>query len=1204
MTATGGQHLTTTLPDSSKPLPSPGWNKPLPYSPGSSKPLPSPPVISVIDTTTQSQSRTLIDAAEKPLRRSPQGDSTRLEEWPVLSPETPTAPNILSKMTHSPNDVRFHASEKDEIERYPSVNRLPSSKLRPPQQNKSVNARRILPLASAGASSETTVVRKSGREEGSVIDKSGGDKGSTPKSVKPAKSVTVALDTSHPLTPGSAPKRIVSKAAVPHPRPTRTSALRASLSAQTQHKQGSAHTETSHNKTTNENSSPLENSKLLETSRPRADTTTSLQNHLATRASSSSSPFASIRHSATSRRPSVVYRTANKTFRRNMGRSRVSQDSGYLPKVDVSDFATPEEMFDAATKGSKQSSLKAESSKRSSLNATKRRSAIPISAFNTRTKYSITTGNQVDGDNAIGSVPPASKSKGKEPTYHTFDSKSTGNGKEQMDRPSGSSSKGKGKEPMYHSFDSKSTGKSKEHIDRPSGSVSNTKSKESMDRPLDSISSSKGKEPMYRSFQSKSKGKEPMYRSFDSDSTGAGKGKEPMYRSLGPSSKGKGKETMNRPFDSASESKGKELKHRPFNSDVKSKDKESVHRPFDIFEEPRVGTITKPLVNIAEKTSASGDAAKVQAQSRRFSSLSVFHKSKTVDELEPEEDYKTTFISRKNPTRGPRLKIYDSAEDWIMAPRGDPGVSEGEMSGGDEEETSDGSEGEKPTSVPGTDNPFRRPSFKQQLSVFARNAQHRATGRKASSRAATSLGNRQVARTDRSGHAGSRVRASTVGPGPLRVSRPLSDFIKDSKDVKADDPFFRNMSAETTDIPEPTKEVKDVGLLSDDTTPATANFAESSKLARTTTSISKRSVAEEAEWISPLSQPRNSLLHQSTCASPVSMLDETVLEVDEGCFQAGDVEGEGKEKVPIRSAPSGTARDVGRQSVVNEYENAAKNTPRSYPVRKSSKNALKDLVKSAEASGSGSSKDQDAPPSAKWPKDFRERQNQLGQASGFESKAFATPELGTKLPVPTAAKRESSASLSTKSQAAATKKGVLRKVRGLFPKRAANAVDPEPSNHGSKKDDAVAARVPDPPPTLTLRAPGPRAPGRPLLPPGLGLPTEAPPSQVLTPEKEESLAKRQAEGQYYLDLAQEKKGTPVGDAAFVVGTSMTGQVLLERDHYRELEVARAHSRDADQANNRALVAVWRAQVEGEKAVKEKAVLDRLLAKSEKQVKGE
>ena len=48
------------------------------------KPLPSPPVCQVL---TSVESRGLIDAIEKPLRRSPPGKPEYIEEWPVLSPE-------------------------------------------------------------------------------------------------------------------------------------------------------------------------------------------------------------------------------------------------------------------------------------------------------------------------------------------------------------------------------------------------------------------------------------------------------------------------------------------------------------------------------------------------------------------------------------------------------------------------------------------------------------------------------------------------------------------------------------------------------------------------------------------------------------------------------------------------------------------------------------------------------------------------------------------------------------------------------------------------------------------------------------------------------------------------------------------------------------------------------------------------------------
>lgn len=62
------------------------------------KPLPSPPTAQVTTVSPSKGSRSLIDASEKPLRRSPPGKPHQQEDWPVLFPEKPTTPGTLQQM--------------------------------------------------------------------------------------------------------------------------------------------------------------------------------------------------------------------------------------------------------------------------------------------------------------------------------------------------------------------------------------------------------------------------------------------------------------------------------------------------------------------------------------------------------------------------------------------------------------------------------------------------------------------------------------------------------------------------------------------------------------------------------------------------------------------------------------------------------------------------------------------------------------------------------------------------------------------------------------------------------------------------------------------------------------------------------------------------------------------------------------------------
>ncbi|KAI9794007.1 MAG: hypothetical protein M1816_006632 [Peltula sp. TS41687] len=77
-------------------------NKALPTN----KPLPSPPA-ALISQDEQSGSRSLVDASERPLRRTPVGKPTALEDWPTIFPEKASTP------------TGQHATNLDE--RYPKL---------------------------------------------------------------------------------------------------------------------------------------------------------------------------------------------------------------------------------------------------------------------------------------------------------------------------------------------------------------------------------------------------------------------------------------------------------------------------------------------------------------------------------------------------------------------------------------------------------------------------------------------------------------------------------------------------------------------------------------------------------------------------------------------------------------------------------------------------------------------------------------------------------------------------------------------------------------------------------------------------------------------------------------------------------------------------------------------------------------------------
>ena len=78
----------------------------------------------MVTTSPISETRGLIDASEKPLRRSPPGKPQHEEEWPVLFPEKPTTPGTLRKMTQQDYRDSHTASVQpasDDKESYPAL---------------------------------------------------------------------------------------------------------------------------------------------------------------------------------------------------------------------------------------------------------------------------------------------------------------------------------------------------------------------------------------------------------------------------------------------------------------------------------------------------------------------------------------------------------------------------------------------------------------------------------------------------------------------------------------------------------------------------------------------------------------------------------------------------------------------------------------------------------------------------------------------------------------------------------------------------------------------------------------------------------------------------------------------------------------------------------------------------------------------------
>ena len=74
----------------------------------------------VIDPGEIIESKTLIDASDKPLRRrSPPGMALQEEDWPVLFPKRPTSPETLQEMLHRTGSQLTQQATSGQKERYP-----------------------------------------------------------------------------------------------------------------------------------------------------------------------------------------------------------------------------------------------------------------------------------------------------------------------------------------------------------------------------------------------------------------------------------------------------------------------------------------------------------------------------------------------------------------------------------------------------------------------------------------------------------------------------------------------------------------------------------------------------------------------------------------------------------------------------------------------------------------------------------------------------------------------------------------------------------------------------------------------------------------------------------------------------------------------------------------------------------------------------
>ena len=214
--------------------PVPATQQPILKASPKDKPLPSPPIAQVDDSSIVIEAKSLIDASDKPLtRRTSPGKPKPDEDWPVLHPEKRSSTGTLQDMLRETGSQLTQQTMSVGKERYPvlgntvrqvaSDDQLPVSRYSasynlPPEVNPTPNDK-----TEAGESGVTgkDIRRHSDPFKDGIYD-------SGP--VVPAKDLVPS-----PLKPSAGTshvqKQVHDPKSVPEPRQTRTSSLRARLSA-------------------------------------------------------------------------------------------------------------------------------------------------------------------------------------------------------------------------------------------------------------------------------------------------------------------------------------------------------------------------------------------------------------------------------------------------------------------------------------------------------------------------------------------------------------------------------------------------------------------------------------------------------------------------------------------------------------------------------------------------------------------------------------------------------------------------------------------------------------------------------------------------------------------------------------------------------------------------------------------------------------
>lgn len=194
----------------------------------SEKPLPTPPIARVATTSPIKETRCLIDASEKPLRRSPLGQPHKQEEWPVLSPKKLTVidRDFVKLPCHDelPAATKARSLPHNNYERYPTLSPVsaPVSAVEP------LGIRKPSPALDIHRKPIFTEVKTLNSHPKEMVHKNSSD---TVNNVLATDSSSLEnySDPSFDIVKAETPAK--ESAFLGQPRQTRTSSLRARLSA-------------------------------------------------------------------------------------------------------------------------------------------------------------------------------------------------------------------------------------------------------------------------------------------------------------------------------------------------------------------------------------------------------------------------------------------------------------------------------------------------------------------------------------------------------------------------------------------------------------------------------------------------------------------------------------------------------------------------------------------------------------------------------------------------------------------------------------------------------------------------------------------------------------------------------------------------------------------------------------------------------------